>query len=216
MRTHVRYANAVECENSCFAFVIGDSYSRETVMKRLVAPILFSLVLVLATSAMAQPPSAAPPTKEHEWLAQFVGEWDSESEAVAGPGQPAIKCKGAMTSKKLGGFWVVNDLTGNMMGTEMHGLQTIGYDPEKKKYIGTWVDNMMGHMWKYEGAVDSSGKKLVLEAEGPSMFEPGKTAKYRDSYEFKSADHVVAVSEMQDDKGQWVQFMKGDVKRRKK
>lgn len=175
---------------------------------------VLALLAMAATPAIAQPPST-PAQKEHEWLAQFVGEWESDSEASAGPGQPAIKCKGTMTSKKLGDFWVVNELTGNMLGTEMKGLQTLGYDTEKKKYVGTWVDNMMGHMWKYEGTVDAGGKKLMLEAEGPSMTEPGKTAKYRDSYEFKSKDHVIATSEMQDEKGNWVTFMTGNVKRKK-
>jgi hypothetical protein len=172
-------------------------------------------LFALTSVACAQPPSFPAPQKEHEWLAQFVGEWDSDSEGTAGPGQPPMKCKGTMTSKKLGDFWIVNNLTGDMMGTEMKGLQTIGYDAEKKKYVGTWVDNMMGHMWKYEGTVDASGKKLVLEAEGPNMLVPGKMAKYRDSYEFKSKDHIVATSEMLGDDGKWVQFMKGDVKRKK-
>jgi hypothetical protein len=177
---------------------------------------LFALAMLAFASmpAIAQPPTA-PPLKEHEWLYQFEGDWVSNSEGTVGPDQPPMKCKGTMTSKKLGGFWVVNELTGDMMGTEMKGLQTLGYDPEKKKYVGTWVDNMMGHMWKYEGTVDASGKKLVLEAEGPDMVNPGKTAKYRDSYEFKSKDHVIATSEMQDEKGKWVVFMKGDVTRKK-
>lgn len=184
-------------------------------MKRTSGLIALALLLASTSLILAQAPSFPSPQKEHEWLAQFVGDWDSESEGTAGPGQPPMKCKGTMTSKKLGAFWIVNDLKGDMMGTEMQGLQTIGYDPDKKKYVGTWVDNMMGHLWKYEGTVDASGKKLVLEADGPNMLVPGKMAKYRDSYEFKTKDHIVATSEMQDDKGNWVQFMKGDVKRKK-
>ena len=31
--------------------------------------------------------------------------------------------------------------TGDMGGTTMTAIQTIGYDPEKKKYVGTWVDS---------------------------------------------------------------------------
>jgi hypothetical protein len=184
-------------------------------MKLLLNSFVGGCLLAIVTSACAQEPSFPPAQKEHAWLAQFEGEWVSESEGTMGPGQPAIKCKGTMTSKKLGDFWIVNELTGDMMGVEMKGLQTIGYDAQKKKYVGTWVDNMMGHMWKYEGSVESDGKKLVLEAEGPNMMSPGKTAKFRDSYEFKSKDHVLAISEMQGEDGKWIQFMKGDVKRKK-
>lgn len=171
------------------------------------------LLVVLAIQASAQPP-APTPQKEHAWLKQFVGEWESESEGTM-PGQPPMKCKGTMSSKMLGEFWVVSNLTGNMGSMTMNGLQTIGYDSEKKKYVGTWVDNMMNHLWKYEGTVDDSGKKLTLEADGPSFTQPGKTGKYRDAYEFKSTDHIYMTSSMLTDDGKWVTFMTAQVKRKK-
>src|SRR5690606_19546068 len=101
------------------------------------------------------------------------------------------------------------------MGQPMNAVQTIGYDPEKKKYIGTWVDSMMHHMWKYEGEVDASGKKLTLEADGPNYLEPGKTSKFRDIYEFKSDDEIATSSQMQGPDGQWITFMTGTAKRKK-
>ena len=81
--------------------------------------------------------------------------------------------------------------------------------------MGTWIDTMMNHMWHYEGSVDESGTKLVLVAEGPDMMVEGKTTKYRDSYEFKSADLAIATSEMMNADGKWVTFMTGEVKRKK-
>lgn len=173
------------------------------------------LCLISAAALRAEPPDFPAPVKEHEWLKQFVGEWESEAEAMMAPGQPPIKCKGTMNSRMLGGFWTVNEIKGEMMGTTMNGLQTIGYDTEKKKYVGTWVDSMMNHMWKYEGTVDDAGKTLALDADGPNFLTPGKVGKFRDSYEFKSKDHIYMTSSMQGEDGKWITFMTSNIRRKK-
>ncbi len=177
----------------------------------LVASVVLTSVGSLAAEDL---PNFPVPQKEHQWLEQFVGEWESESESAAEPGKPAMKCKGTMSSRMLGGFWVVSESQTNMMGTAVTAIQTIGYDPQKKKYVGTWVDSMMNHMWRYEGSVDSTGKTLTLEAEGPNFLDAGKTAKFRDSYEFKSKDHIVVTSSMLDENGKWVTFMTGQARRK--
>jgi hypothetical protein len=175
---------------------------------------LFPLV-VLASTIRAQSPQPPQPTKEHDLLKKFVGEWESTAEAVAGAGLRAMTCKGRGSAKMLGGFWVVIENETDMMGMKINALQTIGYDPEKKKYVGTWIDSMFNHKWDYAGTADASGKKLILEAEGPNFMAEGKTAKFRDTYEFKSADHIEATSSMQGDDGKWVTFMTGQIKRKK-
>ena len=158
---------------------------------------------------------AQAPQKEHAVLQNFVGEWESESEASM-PGMPAIKCKGTMSGKMLGSFWMVSDVKGEMPGgMKMSALYTLGYDPEKKKYIGTWIDSAISHMWTYSGTLDETGKKITLEAEGPNFMEPGKLSKYRDIYEFKSKDHMTLTSEMQGADGKWSPFMKGNIRRKK-
>ena len=184
-------------------------------MKRILLAVVLGAALVLAPESSAQTPEFPGPQKEHQWLQQFVGEWTTESEGMMGPDQPPMKCKGSLTSRSLGGFWVINEMTGDMMGTPMTGIQTIGYDPEKKKYVGTWVDSMMNHMWQYEGSVDDSGKILTLEADGPNFAADGKMTKFRDVYEFKSPDHILATSLMLGEDGQWVTFMTGHSHRKK-
>lgn len=177
--------------------------------------ILIASALMILFSATLTAQQSSSPTEEHKWLKQFEGEWESESEGKMGPDQPVMKCKGTMSGKMLGGFWLINDMKGDMMGVQMHGKQIIGYDTEAKKYVGTWVDNMTNHMWKYSGTVDTSGKILTLEADGPNFTQPGKTSKYRDVYEFKSKDHIVMTSSMQGDDGKWTTFMTGQVRRKK-
>lgn len=185
-------------------------------MKRQAAALMTCFVLAASAAAYAEEQPQFPgPEKEHQWLKQFVGQWESESESMAGPGQPPMKCKGTMSSRMLGQFWVVSDFTGNMGDFTMSAIQTIGYDPAKQRYVGTWVDSVMNHMWRYEGSVDGSGKILTLEAEGPNFMANGKLTKFRDAYEFKSKDHIVATSSMQLDDGKWVTFMTGDLRRKK-
>lgn len=166
-----------------------------------------------ATAVAQEGPAGA--TAEHRWLKQFVGEWETVSEASFGPELPPITCKGEASYRMLGELWLVSELKSEMMGTPIDAIQTLGYDPEKEKYVGTWIDTMMNHMWKYEGVVDESGKKLTLEAEGPNFAAGGKMTKFRDAYEFKSPDHVEAVSQMLGEDGEWTTFMTGDFRRKK-
>jgi hypothetical protein len=182
---------------------------------RLLGPFCLGFVttIVCLSQAPAQEPSAI--TKEHQWLHQFVGEWESTGKATAAPGEAAMTCKGKVTTRKVGGLWVVSEIDNEMMGTKVEAIQTFGYDPEKKKFVGTWVDSMLDHMWKYEGTVDEGGKKITFEADGPNFFAPGKTAKFRDAYEFKSKDLIETTSSMQTEDGKWTVFMTGQMKRTK-
>src|SRR5690606_2922679 len=129
-------------------------------------------------------------------------------------GEQTFACNGKQSSRMLGEFWVINDGEMTPMGSVMKSLQTIGYDPAKKKFIGTFISSEDGTFWLYEGSLDKAGKKLTLEADGPNMLT-GKTTKFRDAYEIKSPDHIVVTSEMLGDDGKWNSFMSGNMKRKK-
>jgi hypothetical protein len=185
-------------------------------MKTNLRALAFAWPLVLMSSLLAQEaPQFPQPTTEHKFLEQFVGQWESTAEAVMGPGQPPLTCKGTASGRMLGGFWLIYESEGEMMGLTTKAIQTIGYDAEKKKYVGTWVDSMINYMWHYVGEVDESGTKLVLEAEGPNFMTTGKVTKFRDAYEFKSPGHIEFTSSMLGEDGKWVQFITGQIRRKK-
>src|SRR5215207_7310901 len=117
----------------------------------------FGLTLRVARAAdeAAKMPEMPKPQKEHAWLGQLVGEWAAEGEMFMEPGKPPMKNKGVETARAIGGFWIHAEHKMDVMGQQMTGILTLGYDAEKKKYVGTWVDSMQGHMWKYEGTVDA-------------------------------------------------------------
>ncbi|MCE9552744.1 MAG: DUF1579 domain-containing protein [Planctomycetes bacterium] len=174
-------------------------------------------LMVRADEPKLPEPKFPAPEKQHQWLNQFVGQWESESEATMGPGQPPMRCKGQMNARMLGGFWMVADVKTETkgVGMDLAAVLTLGYDTKKQKYVGTWIDSMQNIMWNYEGTVDASGKKIVLEAEGPNFMLEGKLTKFRDSYEFKSPDLVAVTSSMLGADGKWMTFMTGEARRKK-
>jgi hypothetical protein len=181
----------------------------------ILSAMILSLFLVQSEAPGQEAPAIPKPTHEHVWLQNFIGEWKTESNATMGPDQSPIQCSGTLSSRQLGGFWVLNEMKGEMSGEPMIGIQTIGYDDGKKRYVGTWVDSMTAFMWKYEGNVDSSGKVLTLDADGPNFMDEGKLTKFQDIYEFKSKDEILMTSRMLDSEGNWVVFMSGTAKRTK-
>jgi hypothetical protein len=154
------------------------------------------------------------PQKEHEWLQQFVGEWDADIEMYMEPGKPPQKQKGTESTRSIGGFWVLAENKGTFMDKPFTGFMTLGYDPEKKKYVGTWIDSMNSYLWKYEGTVNEGGKVLTLNTEGPCPKAPGKLSKFKEVVEFKSKDHRVFTSSIQDDDGKWSTVMNINYRRK--
>lgn len=148
------------------------------------------------------------PRKEHEWLQKLVGEWTSEMVASMGPGKPPETFRGTESVRSLGGLWMLCEGRGEMPGGDTSTtLMTLGYDPEKKQYVGTFIGSMMTSMWVYEGSLDAAGKVLTLNTEGPDFSTPGKRSKYRDSIELRSDDHRLLISHMLRDDGQWQEIM---------
>jgi hypothetical protein len=157
---------------------------------------------------------AAEPQKEHEWLQKLVGEWTYETEGTIGPDQPPIKSQGSESVRSLGGLWTLAEGQGQMPdGSPATTMMTLGYDPQKKRFVGTWIGSMMAKLWVYDGELDADGRKLSLYSEGPSMSGDGM-AKYRDAIEVVSADHRIMTSELQGEDGNWTRFMTAHYRRK--
>jgi hypothetical protein len=151
----------------------------------------------------------AEPQKEHHWLQKLVGNWTYEHEAAMGPDKPKEKLTGAETVRSLGGLWTVGEGTGEMPGGgTAKTIMTLGYDPRKNRFVGTFIGSMMAQMWIYEGTLDASGKILTLDTEGSNFAEGGKgTTKYKDIIEFKTDDHRTLTSRILGPDGKWSEFM---------
>jgi len=189
------------------------SHTNRFALAGVVAAALAASAVVLAD---AQVPESPPPTPQHQWLKQLIGEWETVSEMSLGPGQDPIRCTGTETVRPFGEFWVISEMKGQLpTGEAMEGRVTMGYDPDAQAFVGTWIDTSLPHMWVYNGSLDDSGKILTLHCDGPDFTQPGKTAKYKDVTEFKSPDHRVVTSWAQGTDGNWVQFASIDFTRKK-
>ncbi len=133
--------------------------------------------------AVAQPP-APKPGPEHEMLHKFAGDWDC---TVAFMGQESKAT--AHSRVILGGFWLVENFKGEFGGAPFEGRGTMGYDPVKKKYVGSWIDSMSPSLFVMEGEYDKDNKCFTETGEGPG--QDGKLMKMKNHYEFKDADTIV-------------------------
>ena len=167
----------------------------------------------MTSETTQQAPPQAEPQAEHKWLQRLVGDWTYEGEAT-GPDGATDKPTGTESVRPIGGLWVVAE--GSMEapdGKPATSIMTLGYDPEKKRFVGTWLGSMMTNLWIYEGTL--KGDVLTLDCEGPAMYAPGKTAKYQDIIEMKSDDHRILSSRLVGQDGKWQQFMETHYRRKK-
>lgn len=85
---------------------------------------------------------------------------------------------------------------------------TLGFDPKKDCYVGTFVGSMMANLWLYEGTLDAMKKRLPLVTEGQAFTGDG-TYTYRDTIEIIDTDHWLFTSEYQNEVGERINFMNG-------
>ena len=155
-----------------------------------------------------------PTTKleQHEWLQQLVGEWNVSS-AIEESGEDSTTWESKESIRSIGGLWIVAEGTADNDGQPFASLMTLGYDPNKEAFVGTWIDSLQTTMWSYVGHLDASRRVLTLEAEGPSFEDPSKTARYRDQIELVSTDLKRTTSAVLGKDGAWTTFMAVEARR---
>lgn len=158
----------------------------------------------------------AEPQKEHQWLQRLVGEWKGEFECNMGPDQPVSKTKSTEVVRCLDGLWTVGDGEGECPTSgPVQTRMTLGYDPQKKKFVGTFIASVMTHMWIYEGSLDATGQRLVLDTEGPDFSGGTGMVRYQDIFEFVNDYHRTLRSQVHGKDGEWHEFMVGHYRRTK-
>jgi Protein of unknown function (DUF1579) len=155
------------------------------------------------------------PGPEHNWLQQFVGDWETEVECRIEPAKPPMKTKGTESVRSIGGLWIVAEGESAIMDKPMTSILTLGYDFKQKKYVGTWIGSCMTHLWQYEGSVDLAAETLTLKTEGPCPQSPGTVAKFKEVMEVKSKEHRVFTSSMQGQDGKWATIVTIKYQRKK-
>lgn len=117
----------------------------------------------------------AMPSPEHRLLQQFVGTFDTVTEfAIPGSAEP-FRVPGRETCRlDMGGFWIVFDLESGEPPTNFRGHGIMGFDTQKQKFVGVWVDPSAATLQLSEGSVDESGKVFTMLGSMPDYFGTGK------------------------------------------
>jgi len=188
-------------------------------MKLLLCSALVALGSLLPSSCAAEDdaPTGFPEpavTPEHAWLQQLMGEWSITTTSTMAPANAPPELKGTESVHSIGGLWVVGEGQADMGDMPLHSMITLGYDPARKAFVGTWVDTSQAYMWVYEGHLDATRKILALDSKGPSPKDPTQMASWRDSIEIKDADHRTLTSEIRDPDGTWETMMRADYRRK--
>ncbi|HZN62103.1 MAG TPA: DUF1579 domain-containing protein [Planctomycetota bacterium] len=152
------------------------------------------------------------PQKEHEILKQFEGNWDSTVSFRMSADQQWTASKGVESNRVIGGFWLISESKGDMMGMPFTGIGQTGYDPYKKKYVSTWVDSFSPVLSVGEGTFD--GKVLTTSINSTDC-ETGKPCTMTMTQEFKDKDTVLWSMRMNGKDGKEFECMKGESKRKK-
>lgn len=99
------------------------------------------------------------PGDAHKKLEVLIGTWDAEVKSwMNGPtGEPMVSKATSECTVVLGGRFVEEKVTGDMMNQPFNGIGYTGYDNSKKKYVSVWMDNMGTMMMTMEGTADREG-----------------------------------------------------------
>ncbi|MCB1219521.1 MAG: DUF1579 domain-containing protein [Planctomycetales bacterium] len=144
--------------------------------------------------------------EQHRWLARFVGDW-SFTARMQNPDGSEHVTQGSESVSMLGDIWFVADGQGEMPdGGSAKMRMTVGYDPARGKFVGSWIGTMMLLHWVYEGQLSEDGNSLHLVAEGPDFSGGNSTRMYRDTIEYVSDDFRRLRSAMQAEDGSWQEF----------
>lgn len=137
---------------------------------------LAQIVFLFVGAAAAQMPG---PTAEHERLKADVGTWDAKMKLYPASGEePTVTDATETIELGPGGLWILSKFECEMMGMPFVGHGVNGYDPVKKKYVGTWVDSMNPYMMIVEGEYDPATKTTTSFAEGRDPMS-GATIRYK-------------------------------------
>jgi Protein of unknown function (DUF1579) len=171
-------------------------------------------VVAVAGSAWAQQPDfkIPQPGPEHKVLEPLVGAWRAKAKIYLDPSKPPQDAEGVMMRKWImDGRFLQEEFDGKLFGMTFKGMGVMGYDPQKKKYVSSWVDNMTLSIMTSTGDYDAKTKTLTSYSEqnDPS----GMKVKTRDVVRIIDNDHHVLEMYRTPEKGKETKMMEVDMVR---
>jgi len=137
--------------------------------------------------------------ENHKLLTDLVGTWGYTVKMWMNPdpnAKPEVSKGTAVRKSMMDGRYFVMDVTGKMQmpgadgkmkNMTFKGMGIEGYDNVKKKFVGTWVDNMGTGIMMSEGTYDPATKTFTYTGEYEAI--PGMKQKIREVVKIVDKDH---------------------------
>jgi hypothetical protein len=103
------------------------------------------------------------PGAPHKILASLAGTWTARSQMGMETGMTMEETGVSEQKMVLGGRFLQQEDSGQMMGSPFNGIGYTGYDNQKKKYVSTWMDSMGTAILFFEGTASPDGKTVTQE-----------------------------------------------------
>jgi hypothetical protein len=132
------------------------------------------------------------PGEPHKLLAKLEGSWITRTRGWMEPDKPPKESTGMCEQKLiLGGHYLQQIYTGDMMGVPFSGINILGYNNHTKKYESIWVDSMSTAIYYFEGTASADGKTITQKCSyddpvrGPSVWRSVTRIKDDNTQEFE-------------------------------
>lgn len=131
------------------------------------------------------------PNENHAYFKDLVGKWDVKTTAWMASGQePVVSQSSCEASILFGGRFLMMKFAGTMFGQPFEGLEIVGYDNSKKKYVTFWIDNQGTGFYLTEGTRDTTTRVETETGDWPDPMT-GSIIKVRSITKFVSKDEYV-------------------------
>jgi len=132
------------------------------------------------------------PGPPHQRLAKLEGSWETTTRAWMASGRDPVASTGTCEQKMiLGGRYLRQDYSGEMMGQPFSGINLIAFDNHTQKYRSTWIDSMSTGIYLFEGEASPNRKTITQECryddpvKGPAVWRSVTKFVNPDTIEFE-------------------------------
>jgi len=116
-----------------------------------------------ADEIMASWMKHASPGPEHTLLGKSVGSWETTTRIWMDPAKTAETTRGRCEIRLImGGRFLQQECSGEVMGQPFEGIGIEGYDNFKKKYVSVWFDNLSTSLSVMSGNCDTHGERCAF------------------------------------------------------
>jgi hypothetical protein len=106
---------------------------------------------------------ASTPGEPHQFLAQSAGRWKAKITQWMSPGAPPqVSESTGERSMVMGGRYLIEKVSGSVMGMPFEGMGITGYDNVDKKFHGVWIDNLSTGVMTSEGSCKDGFKSCTF------------------------------------------------------